>query len=61
MDDLETVVSGIKKLPKLEALEVSLCLLNLLLPFSLNSEWPQVCEFRMLLINLRDRLLSDSN
>lgn len=56
MGDLETVVSGIKKLPKPEALEVSLCLLNLLLPFALENE-----EFRKFLTTLRDRLLSDSN
>jgi hypothetical protein len=50
--DLETVVAGIKKLPEEEAREVSLCLLTLLLPFTLNNE-----EATNLLRHMRDRLL----
>ncbi|MFA7216896.1 MAG: DNA-directed RNA polymerase subunit alpha C-terminal domain-containing protein [Candidatus Paceibacterota bacterium] len=36
--DLETVVAGIKKLPEEDAREVSLCLLNLMLPFAVNNQ-----------------------
>jgi DNA-binding CsgD family transcriptional regulator len=50
--DLETVVAGIKKLPEEEAREVSLCLLTLLLPFTLNNEGAT-----NLLRHFRDRLL----
>lgn len=49
--DMETVVVGIKKLPEEEAREVSLCLLNLMLPFAVNNQ-----EATDLLRNLRDRL-----
>lgn len=50
--DLETVVAGIKKLPEEEAREVSLCLLNLMLPFAVNNQ-----AATDLLRNLRDHLL----
>lgn len=53
--DLKTVADGIKKLPKEEALEVSLCLLNLLFPFARKDE-----EFQKFLAILRDRLLENS-
>ncbi len=50
--DLNTVVAGIKKLSEEEAREVSLCLLNLMLPFAVNNQ-----AATDLLRNLRDRLL----
>lgn len=50
--DLDTVVAGIKKLPEEEAREVSLCFLNLLLPFAVNNEGAT-----NLLRHFRDRLL----
>ena len=50
--DVETIVAGIKKLPKDEAREVSLCLLNVMLPFAANDQ-----EATNLLRYLRDQLL----
>ena len=50
--DAETIVEGIKKLPKDEAREVSLCLLNLMLPFTVKNQ-----EATDLLRYLRDQLL----
>lgn len=52
--DLNTVVAGIKKLPEDEAREVSLCLLNLLLPFAVNNQ-----EGANLLRHLRNGLLGE--
>lgn len=52
--DLNTVIAGIKKLPEDEAREVSLCLLNLMLPFAVDS---QVATD--LLRHFRDRLLGE--
>ncbi len=50
--DLNAVVNGIKKLPEDEAREVSLCLLNLLLPLAVNNQGGT-----NLLRHLRDGLL----
>lgn len=50
--DLNIVVAGIKKLPEEEAREVSLCLLNLVLPFAVGNQ-----AGTDLVRNLRDRLL----
>jgi hypothetical protein len=50
--DMEAVVKGIKSLPPEEALETSLCLLNLLLPFAKGNQ-----EFVAFLTELRDALL----
>lgn len=50
--DVDTIVAGIKKLPKDEAREVSLCLLNLMLPFTIDNQ-----EATNLLRYLRDQLL----
>jgi len=52
--DLNAVVSGIKKLPEDEAREVSLCLLNLMLPFAVDNEGAT-----NLLRHLRDGLLGE--
>lgn len=52
--DLDAVVAGIKKLPEDEAREVSLCLLNLLLPFAVNNQ-----EGANLLRHLRNGLLGE--
>lgn len=52
--DLNTVVTGIKKLPEDEAREVSLCLLNLLLPLAVNNQGGT-----NLLRHLRDGLLGE--
>ena len=52
--DLNTVVAGIKKLSEEEAREVSLCLLNLLLPFAVGNQ-----AGTDLVRNLRDRLLGE--
>ncbi len=52
--DLDTVVAGIKKLPEDEAREVSLCLLNLFLPFTAKDQ--AGTDF---LCHLRDRLLGE--
>lgn len=50
--DFDAVVTGIKKLPEKEAREVSLCLLNLLLPFTVNNQ-----AATDLLHHFRDKLL----
>ncbi len=50
--DMEVVVSGINKLPESEALEVKLCLLTLLLPFTFGNE-----KFTAFVTELRDALL----
>lgn len=52
--DLDTVIVGIKKLPEEDAREVSLCLLNLLLPFMVNNQLATE-----LLNHFRDRLLGE--
>lgn len=52
--DMETVVASIKKLPEEEAREVSLCLLNLMLPFAVGNQ-----AGTDLVRNLRDRLLGE--
>lgn len=52
--DLETVVAGIKKLPEEESREVSLCLLNLMLPFAVGNQ-----AATDLLRHFRDRLLGE--
>lgn len=51
-NDLDTIIAGIKKLPEDEAREVSLCLLNLLLPLVVNNQ-----EGISLLRHMRDGLL----
>lgn len=50
--DMEVVVKIIKSLPKEDALEASLCLLTLLLPFAEKNE-----EFTKFLTELRDSLM----
>jgi len=52
--DLNTIIAGIKKLPEDEAREVSLCLLNLMLPFAVNNQ-----AATDLLRHFRDRLLGE--